>query len=109
MEWYNQFGIGILNTVNKNVGDIVYLTATGSGGVAPYKAAFRLVNGSGVILVPSALTGQYKAVAADAGKTITFYAKVTDSCSTPQTSSEVSSTAIIAVSCTTPTCGFSLA
>ena len=109
MVWYNQFGIGILNTVNKNVGETVYLTATGSGGVAPYEATFtKSTNAGGSIVTDTTLTAHYVVVAADAGKTLTFYAKVTDSCYTPMISSEVSSTAIIAAVCTTPTCGFSL-
>jgi len=97
--------------VNKNVGDTVYLTATGSGSAAPspiYTATFRQTNGSGTITSTGALTATYLVVTADSGKIITFYAKVTDNCSTPMTSPEISDTATIAVLCVNPTCGFTL-
>ena len=98
--------------VNKNVGETVYLTATGSGSAAPspvYTATFtKSTNAGGTIVTDTALTAHYVVVVADAGKTLMFYAKVTDNCSTPMTSPEVSDTAVIAVQCVTPTCGFTL-
>ena len=101
--------------VNKNVGQTVYLTATGSGSAAPspvYTALFRVTASIGTpgasIVSTGALTATYAIPAVDSGKTLTFYAKVTDNCSTPMTSPEVSDTAVIAVQCVSPTCGFSL-
>ena len=97
--------------VNKNVGDTVYLTATGSGSAAPspiYTATFRQTNGSGTITSTGALTATYLVVTADSGKVITFYAKVTDNCSTPKTSPEVPDTATIAAECVNLTCQFML-
>jgi len=97
--------------VNKNVGDTVYLIATGSGSAAPspiYTATFRKVGGTNSIVSTGNLTATYLVAPGDAGTTITFYAKVTDNCSTPMTSSEVSDTAVIAVQCVIPVCGFSL-
>ncbi len=112
MNWYNQYQVSPYNSVNKNVGDTVYLTATGSGSAAPspvYTATFtKSTNASGTIVTDTALTAHYVVVTADGGLTLTFNATVTDNCSTPMTSLPVSSTAIIAVSCVTPTCGFSL-
>lgn len=95
-------------SVNKYVGDTINLTASGSGGVSPYTATFRQTGGSGTITSTGALTATYVVVDGDAGKTITFYATVTDSCHTPMTSTEVSDTAIIAPACVTPVCGFGL-
>lgn len=112
MNWYNQYQVSPYNTVNKNVNDTIYLTATGSGSAASspvYTAAFtKSTNASGTIVKDTALTGHYVVVSADGGKTLTFTATVTDNCSTPQTSPAVSSTAVIAVQCVAPTCGFSL-
>lgn len=110
MEWYNSTA-SPYNVVNKNVGDTVYLTATGSGSTAPspvYTATFTSTNTSGTIIKDSPLTGHYVVVSMDAGKTLTFTSTVTDNCSTPMTSLPVNSTAVIAVPCVTPTCGFSL-
>lgn len=104
MDWIYPF-----NTVTKNVGDTITLTATGSGGTAPYTATFtKSTNASGTINSTGALTATYIVPAADSGKTLTFYATVRDSCSTPMTSAQVSSTAVINVQCTVPTCGFAL-
>lgn len=105
---YNSRAVYPYNTVNKNVGDTIYMTATGSGGVAPYNATFTSSNTSGVIVKDTSLTGHYVVVAADANKTLTFYATVTDSCTTPMTSAQVSSTAIISGLCVVPGCGFVL-
>jgi len=97
--------------VNKTVGQTVYLTATGSGSAAPspvYIATFRKVGGVNSIASTGALTATYLVAPGDAGTTITFYAKVTDNCSTPMTSPEVFDTAVIAAQCVQPVCGFSL-
>lgn len=105
MDWIYPF------SVNKAVGQTVYLTATGSGSTAPspvYTATFRKVGGTGIITSTGALTAQYLIPSGDSGTTITFYAKVTDNCSTPMTSAEVSNTAIVTVNCVVPTCGFAL-
>lgn len=111
MSWYNQYQVNPYNTVNKNIGDTIYLTATGSGSSASspvYTATFTSSNTTGTIVKDTTLTGHYVVVASDAGKTLTFSSTVTDNCSTPKTSPLVSSTAIIATQCTNPTCGFSL-
>lgn len=93
--------------ITKPVGGTVSLTATGTGGISPYTATFRQTGGLGTIITDTALTAHYVVIAADAGKTITFYAKVTDSCSPPQTSPEVLDT--VAVTCTVPSCGLTMA
>lgn len=95
--------------VTKNVGDTIYLTATGSGGIAPYTATFtKSTNATGTITITGALTATYLVPSGDAGQTLTFYSTVTDSCSTPKTSAQVQDTATINAICNVPNCSFAL-
>lgn len=100
-----------------NIGDTVYIRASGSGGTPNYTAYFSQSGGVGSLsqTVVSGLgegiqtTVTYTVQSGDAGKTIVFSSYVVDSCASgAKTSPSQTCSVSVSIPCNTPVCNFSI-